>query len=480
MSSKKRISVLYISGIVVVVIVLVVAIYATKPAKPMVESVRNPRVPVRTIDLETSSIRRTITLLGTARARSRAQSAAEVGGNVVWISENCEPGRKVARGEALVRIDPRPYAIALDQAEASYAEAEAAVGLQEITNQTEEAKLEESKDELDAAQNELERKERLFKKGVISASELDTQRSSFSTVKKTYLDVLSNVNSAKALLRQKEAQLAMNKAQRDKAALDLERTTLCAPFDGEIANRSVDVGNHISANTVAFEAVDFSTVVVDIQVPSRYLGVVREDVDSGVCSDVLVTVNARDGRISRRGRLAHLSPSAESDTRLFAAEIYVDNPADLSPILPGQFVEAVIQKTTPERAVVIPYAAMTQDSSGLYVYTVEQAAAAGGQPASADAEAANQTAAGAAPVVEKARHARKIYVDVAWEQGENAVIQGLEPGTTLVVSGQEDLVDGAPVDIVGTGMSIAADYPDGAVSAAAGDNATACAVSAGE
>eukprot|EP01022_Parablepharisma_sp_SALTPOND_P016326 TRINITY_DN2380_c0_g2_i3.p1 TRINITY_DN2380_c0_g2~~TRINITY_DN2380_c0_g2_i3.p1 ORF type:complete len:1717 (-),score=408.08 TRINITY_DN2380_c0_g2_i3:3428-8578(-) len=451
-TTKKYKSLLYIGLIITAVVVIIAVLYATRQAAPMVNMMRDPRVPVRTVEVEKTPFRRELSLLGTARAKRRAQVAAEVSGNIVWISENCEPGRKVQKGEKLVQIDNRPYTIALEQAEAAYAEAEAALKLRAITNQTEEAKLQESREELEAAKNELDRKQRLFEKGVVSASEVDAQQSSYSSVRKTYLDVLSNVNSAKALYKQDEAQLAMKKAEREKAALDLERTTLVAPFAGEVASRAVDVGNHISANTVAFESVAFDTVVVDVQVPSGSLEVVREDATAAVRDDVTVTVQARDGRISRNGRLTHLSPSAESDTRLFAAEIYVDNPPDLPPILPGQFVETIITETEPRQAVVIPYIAMTQDSDGLYVYTVQEpdeaaVASAGSQQSAGQVvpAQANTTADAPAPTVSKK------YVQILWEQGEAAVVQGLESGVTLVVSGQEDLVEGAEVQVIGTG-----------------------------
>ncbi|TVM18895.1 hypothetical protein DPQ33_05405 [Oceanidesulfovibrio indonesiensis] len=472
-TTKKYKSMCCIGFIAIAAIVVVSVLYVTRPAAPMVQKVRDPLVYVRTVDVETTPFRRELSLLGTARAKRRAQVAAEVSGNIVWISENCEPGRKVRKGEKLVQIDPRPYEIALEQAEAAYANAEAAVKLREITNQAEEDKLEETKEELDAAKNELQRKEQLFAGGVISASEVDTQRSNHSSVRKTYLDVLANVNSAKALLKQDEAQLAMKKAERDKAALDLERTTLTAPFDGEVSNRSVDVGNHISANTVGFEVVDFDTVIVDVQVPGGSLDVVREDTTATVRDDVTVTVQARDGRISRVGRLTHLSPSAESDSRLFAAEVYVDNPRGMSSILPGQFVETYFVESLPRQAVVIPYIAMTHDSDGLYVYTVDQSANA---PA---AKAAGQNALGRiipaqadATVDAPTYSVRKVYVKILWEQNEEAVVEGLESGAALVVSGQEDLVDGAAVRVIGSGSFAAQETSEAGTSLATEHNAT--------
>ncbi len=508
-----RATLMRIGGIVVAAAAVIAVIVVTRPEETVVETIRDPRVVVRVERVERTPVARRLTLLGTARAVRRARVAAQVEGEVVWVSAQCEPGVRVTPTEPLARIDPQTYAIALREAEAFLAEAESAVTLRRISARSDEAKLEEAEAELEAAANELSRKEDLLRRGVVSASEVDAQRQAFSAVRKTYLDAVAVVDSAKALLAQDEARLAQRRAQRDRAALQLERTRLTPPFEGVVAACPVEAGERIRVSDVVFEVLDYDEVVVDIEAPSRQLDVIRTgktapgpeeaiaaktsddsrldsvdaaghgreqgapgargvelspgsspdfsasaapgavpnaltgDLVTAARRDLAVTVSAREGRIQRTGRLAHLAPVAEENTRLFRVEVYVANPPGERPILPGMFVAVSLEEAEATPTLAIPYAALMQDdgdAGGLHVYTVAQRDDHGPRDA--------EEAAAAEPLAEGSLAAefiaRKQSVTLAWEQGELAVVEGLAPGALLVVSGQENLVDGAAVALV--------------------------------
>ncbi|MEL6479251.1 MAG: efflux RND transporter periplasmic adaptor subunit, partial [Pseudomonadota bacterium] len=113
-------------------------------------------------------------------------------------------GQRVARGDVLYVIDPRPF-------EAEYASAA--------------AELEAAKAEQTRARTELERNEQLVRNRTISESALDD-----STAAKLSAD----------------AQVAVAEAALRSAGLNLEFTEVKAPFDGRISDSRVDIGNLVT------------------------------------------------------------------------------------------------------------------------------------------------------------------------------------------------------------------------------------------
>lgn len=399
-------------------------IYMQRPQPQAKEAVRQQRTAVRVEQVAEKVFRKEVKLLGTAHALQEAEVAAQVAGYVIWLSHSCEPGLSVQRDQELVRIDPQPYRIAQDQAEATLKESEASVTLLEIENESETQKLEQAAADLEAAQNELDRRLQLHGKGVISSSELDTERQNFASVKNQFLIQQSRVRSAEALLARSEAKRLQAQAERDRAAMELGRTALRAPFEGSVASRSVDLGDYLQVGDEAFSVVDYSTVVVRLEIPARYL-------DLAVTGRE-ITVEPQDGAPARKGELRYISPRAVTETRLFEAKVYVQNKPDLPPILPGQFVRVVLQEPEGVPRILAPFGAVTQDDQGSYVFVVEP-------DTDGEAGTANATTTGLA---------RKQYVGVLWRQGQQTVLQGLAPGALLVVGGQENLAPDAPVTIL--------------------------------
>ncbi|MFP3870227.1 MAG: efflux RND transporter periplasmic adaptor subunit [Syntrophobacteria bacterium] len=406
-------SLLIIGLIVLLTSIFSTLIFITRPRVKPAEKQRSTQVPVRVKELEREPFCRSITLLGTAKALKRAKVAAEVPGNIVWISERCEPGEKVSQGEVLVRLDGEPYRIAVEQAEAALAEARAAYELQQIDNELQAEQLSEAESELEVAESELARKRELSERSAISSSAYDREASAYARIRSQYLARRSRVQSSQALLARARSALDLARANRDRAALDLARTELKAPFAGVVAARYVELGNRLAVNTAAFEVVDYGIAVVEVEVPSRHLELMRGGVE--------VHVSAQGGKLLRSGEFRYLAPKADPRTRLFAAKVYVSNDEGETPLLPGQFVTVKITEKRPVSALVVPFAAITQDSQGDYVFLVDR---------------------------QSGRKARKVYIEQEWQQEDVALVSGLSEGVELVVEGQENLVEGAAVAVL--------------------------------
>ncbi len=65
----------------------------------------------------------------------------------------------------------------------------------------------------------------------------------------------------------------------DQARLDLERTSITAPFDSRIANINVSVNDRVQVNGPLLSLYSIDDLEVRAQIPSRYLAIIRNSLD---------------------------------------------------------------------------------------------------------------------------------------------------------------------------------------------------------
>src|SRR5262245_13321533 len=201
---------------------------------------------------------------------------AYVGGNVEQITPTisgtvdaigADDTQFVKAGQALVRLDPADARVALDQAEAQLARTVRDVRNLYATSSQLAAAVQMRQTELNAAQSDLARRQRLGASGAVSGEELQ--------------HAADAVKTAQAELLAAQQQLAANRARvdgttlkdhpqvRDAAAavrnayLTLERTELAAPVSGFVARRNVQLGQRVSPGTPLMAVVPLDQVWVD-------------------------------------------------------------------------------------------------------------------------------------------------------------------------------------------------------------------------
>jgi membrane fusion protein, multidrug efflux system len=141
-----------------------------------------------------------------------------------------------------------------------------------------------------------------------------------------------------------EAQLAAQRAKLAATTLEVNDCVLRAPFDGEIATRTIDPGAFVRPGTSVVSVVDRNTVRMTFDVPESDFDVVSP----GTPVKILVVATGKTvmGSISRR------SPSADPDTRTVHLEVDL---ADKERAIPVNTTgEATIEVGEPIRATAIP------------------------------------------------------------------------------------------------------------------------------
>jgi membrane fusion protein (multidrug efflux system) len=161
--------------------------------------------------------------------------SAQVSGPVVKIA--VKNGDHVKRGDVLFQIDPAPYRVALEQAEAQLAAAKLQTTELKTQASGTGADITGAAADLEIKRRDLARQSTLLKEGFTTRARYDD---AVSEVRKSETDLANAraraANASAAIAPGEQPSIAAAQAAVDKARLDLQHTDVRAPFDGVIAN----------------------------------------------------------------------------------------------------------------------------------------------------------------------------------------------------------------------------------------------------
>jgi membrane fusion protein (multidrug efflux system) len=146
-------------------------------------------------------------------------------------------GAKVKRGDLLFRIDPAPFRVALEQAQAQLAAARLQTSQLRTQAAGTGADITGEQANLAIKKNALARQQALLAKGFTTRSDYDDALNEVKTAEQDLADARARAANAHAALAPGEQpSIAQAQAAVDKARLDLSRTEVRAPMDGVVEN----------------------------------------------------------------------------------------------------------------------------------------------------------------------------------------------------------------------------------------------------
>jgi membrane fusion protein, multidrug efflux system len=160
----------------------------------------------------------------------------QVNGQIVQVF--VRNGAHVKRGDLLFRIDPQPFRVALEQAQAQLANAELQTQVLRTTAAGTSGDITGAQATLAIKQNALGRQQALLKQGFTTRSDYDDAFNEVKTAETQLADARARAANAHAQISQagEQPQIAQAQAAVDKARLDLSRTDVRAPMDGTVEN----------------------------------------------------------------------------------------------------------------------------------------------------------------------------------------------------------------------------------------------------
>ncbi len=226
-------------------------------------------------------------------------------------------------------------------------------------------------------------------------------------ISQTDYDVLQTKRTAA------QAQLEMDEAALAIARLNLSRCTITAPLDGVCSKRFLDDGNLVAAGlTRLINIRSYDPITLNFTVSEDYLTLLRQEMAAG---PVNLEVQPRGDTNRYPGTLTFLDNTVSPLTGTILLRGTAPNP-ELK-LWSGQFISVSILAGQVPNAVMVPEGAVQFGKMGPYLYGVTKA-----------------NTAELRPVRPGVRYGGLIQI-----------VEGVEPGETVVVLGQLLLFPGAPV-----------------------------------
>jgi membrane fusion protein (multidrug efflux system) len=317
--------------------------------------------------------------IGTLSGFENADIRARVSGHL--IKRDYEEGSLVKQGDVLFEIDPRPFEVALAEAQ---------------------SELEEGRAVQLASQAEADRSRELFKKKVISEKEF---------INKTQLNQ-SKLSKVRAL------EAAVGQAQ-----LNLQFCQVLSPVDGIAAVAKAQVGDLVgtSSNTVLTSVSTLDPVKVIFPISeeeyllasARVAEIIRRPLQERPESVELILATGKP--FPHKGRLLSVDLNVSTSTGTILVTALLKNPGSL--LRPGQFARARVMTSVLEKAVVVPQRAVAEIQGSCQVAVI-----------GADGRGEIR------PVTTGTR-----------EGTDWVITHGLKAGETVVVEGFQNVRPGVPV-----------------------------------
>lgn len=320
--------------IVIAGVGLAVLIIATGPKLEQQPPPSNEPL-VRTWEADVQTVQMTSIAHGTVLPRTESDLIPEVSGRIVDMSSAMVSGGFFKQGDFLLRIDPRDYEVALEQARASLASARS-----ELTNAT------KAHDRLlDLAKRQ-------------SASQAQQD------------DALNRLRFAQASIR--EATARISRAERD-----ITRTTVTAPYDGRVRSERVDIGQFVTRGAAVASL--YATDVAEVRLPIHdeelaYLKLALAGQTDQHQPTVILRARFAGEEHTWEGRIVRTEGELDPETRMINIIAQVQSPYEQSgsrpPLAVGLFVEAEIIGKRVDNVFVLPRSAL-QANEQVYIITAD-------------------------------------------------------------------------------------------------------------
>lgn len=263
--------------------------------------------------------------LGTVTPNALVTVRTQISGQLTKV--NFAEDNLVNQGDLLAVIDPRPYEVALEQAQGQLLQAQA---------------------QLKEAQSDLERYATLSAQDSISKQQVDAQR---------------------ALVSQYEGMVKTNQGAVDSAQLNLTYCHITAPVSGRLGLRLVDQGNYVTPG-------DANGLVMLAQVkPITVIFTLSEDNIPAVLKQVragaTITVDAynRDSTAKlASGKLQTIDNTVDPTTGTFKLRAIFPNEDET--LFPNQFVNISMLIDVQHGVTVVPTSSIERGQQGSFVYVI--------------------------------------------------------------------------------------------------------------
>ncbi len=365
--------------------------------------------PVESQSIEASPVEDSSVYVAKMDSRKTVALHSRVDGHIVRILK--QPEDYAREGELIVEIDPLKEKQNVESKFADYQSAEAEYHSQLRKLKALEAQRSGTNAKVEFAEKEFGRYTRLLAKGAVSKQLQESKERSLKVQKADADSLEAQIEAQKAAVNSASKQMARSQSDVNAQKEQLSYHEIKAPFGGTVGNIPVKIGDYITPQTGITSISQSKPLEVYIQIPKDEAGKVRH----GTTVELLDSSDTKIGD----SKVFYISPVVDKDTQSVLVKSLFENNAN--ELRPAQNVTArVIWGRS--QGIVIPTKALAMVGGQPFIYVLEKG--------------------------EKgATIARQKPVELGPLQGNNGILieKGLNSGEKLVVSGIQNLSDGASV-----------------------------------
>ncbi len=349
-------------------------------------------MPVTVVRVQPTDVSMSHEWVGTLDGFVNAQIQPQVSGYLV--GQNYKEGSRVEKGEVLFQIDPRPFQAALEQAEGQLGQAKGQLG--------------QAQAQLVLAQINVRRDTPMAEQRAIAQSQLDNEKQQEA--------------QAEAAVKTAEAAISTANANVATAKLNVEFTHVRSLISGVAGQAATQVGNLVSPQSVLTSVSQLDPIKVYFSISdSEYLELTKRAHAGGgdllrAADNLPLNLTLSDGETyAHAGHIVFVDRQMNQQTGAIRIAAAFPNPGNL--LRPGQFGRVKADTEVQRNALLVPQVAVQELQGIEQVFTL-------------GADNKVQT----------------VNVQLGAQHGRNwVVLNGLQPGSRVIVDNLQKLKDGVPV-----------------------------------
>ena len=285
-----------------------------------------------TVPVSRGPVARTVTATGTVNPVLTIIVGSYVSGVIQDLT--CDYNTRVKKGQVCAKIDPRPYQVIVDQAEA--------------TLETSRAQLGKDRANLAYAKLTYDRNAAMLKNGAVTQDALDLSKSAY--------------DQAVAQIAVDSATIDQHQAELRAAQVNLEYTSIVSPVDGTVVSRNVTMGQTVAASfqtpTLFLIATALTNMEVDANISESDIGGVKQKNPS------VFSVEAYPNR-AFHGVVTQVRQSPLSVQNVITYDVVVSVPNKDLALMPGMTATTKIVTAQRDSVMRVPDQALRYSPGGL-------------------------------------------------------------------------------------------------------------------
>jgi RND family efflux transporter MFP subunit len=315
-------------------------------------------VKVRVAPVSVRQIQRQVESVGTLFPYEEVIISSEIEGPVHEV--NADLGDRVTQNQVLVRVSDEEQKYIVAQNEAQLRQSLERLGLKNEKDKVKDVKetpdVRRAQADLFDAEQRYIRTRKLVEQQIASRQDMDQAVARRDAARAAYD---TTINQARNLIQEVERVRAVLDLQRKK----LRDTSIRAPFNAQVKERQVNVGQYVRINTPVFTLVKIDPLRLRIEVPERMSPWVK------VGQIAEVSLEAYPDR-QFNGKIWRISPTVEQAKRTFIVEALINNPA--GELKPGSYAKARIRTDKFDRIHLVPVRAINYVFGANKAYIVKE------------------------------------------------------------------------------------------------------------